>query len=39
VAVAGGRKKAEAIMAVTSAGGQDVLITDEAAAKAIQSII
>lgn len=39
VAVAGGRKKAEAIVAVTSAGGQDVLITDEAAAKAIQSII
>jgi len=39
VAVAGGRKKAEATVAVTSAGGQDVLITDEAAAKAIQSII
>lgn len=39
IAVAGGRKKAEAIIAVISAGGQDVLVTDEAAAKAIQSII
>lgn len=39
MAVAGGRKKAEAIVAVTNAGGQDVLITDEFAAKAIQSII
>lgn len=39
IAVAGGQKKAKAIVAVTSAGGQDVLITDEAAAKAIQSII
>jgi len=39
VAVAGGQKKAEAIVAVTSAGGEDVLITDESAAKAIQSII
>jgi len=39
IAVAGGRKKAEAIVAVTSAGGQDVLITDESAARAIQSII
>ncbi|MCE5286298.1 MAG: DNA-binding transcriptional regulator [Pelosinus sp.] len=39
IAVAGGRKKAEAIVALTSAVGQDVLITDEAAARAIQSII
>lgn len=39
IAVAGGRKKAEAIIAVINAGGQDVLVTDEAAAKAIQSII
>lgn len=39
VAVAGGQSKAEAIVAVTSAGGQDVLITDESAARAIQSII
>lgn len=39
VAVAGGRKKAEAIVAVASAGRQDVLITDESAARAIQSII
>ncbi|WP_237769502.1 sugar-binding transcriptional regulator [Pelosinus fermentans] len=39
VAVAGGQRKAEAIVAVTNAGGQDVLITDESAAKAIQSII
>lgn len=39
IAVAGGRKKAEAIIAITIAGGQDVLITDEAAARAIQSII
>ena len=39
IAVSGGRKKAEAIIAVTSAGGQDVLVTDESAAKAIQSII
>ena len=39
IAVAGGRSKAEAIIAVTSAGGQDVLITDESAARAIQSII
>jgi central glycolytic genes regulator len=39
IAVAGGRKKAEAIVAVTRAGSQDVLIIDEAAARAIQSII
>lgn len=39
VAVAGGRDKAEAIVAVTRAGGQDVLIIDEAAAGAIQTII
>ena len=39
IAVAGGRKKAEAIVGVISAGGQDVLITDESAARAIQSII
>jgi central glycolytic genes regulator len=39
IAVAGGRKKAEAIIAVTSAGGQDVLVIDEAAAKAIKAII
>ena len=39
IAVAGGRSKAEAIIAVTNAGGQDVLVTDEAAAKTIQSII
>lgn len=39
VAVAGGQRKAEAIVAVTSAGGQDVLIIDESAARAIQSII
>lgn len=39
IAVAGGRNKAEAIIAVTSAGGPDVLVTDESAARAIQSII
>lgn len=39
IAVAGGRNKAEAIIAVTNAGGQDVLVTDESAARAIQSII
>lgn len=39
IAVAGGRKKARAIMAVVAAGGQDVLITDEVAARAIQEII
>nr|WP_092074775.1 sugar-binding domain-containing protein [Dendrosporobacter quercicolus]NSL49290.1 DNA-binding transcriptional regulator [Dendrosporobacter quercicolus DSM 1736]SDN13177.1 central glycolytic genes regulator [Dendrosporobacter quercicolus] len=39
IAVAGGRHKAEAIVAVTRAAGQDVLVIDEAAARAIQSII
>ncbi len=39
MAVAGGRKKAQAIAAVTSAGGQNILVTDEAAARVIQSII
>jgi len=39
IAVAGGGQKAEAIIAVTSAGGPDVLVTDESAARAIQSII
>lgn len=39
IAVAGGKKKAEAIVAVTSAGSQDVLIIDEAAARAIEAII
>lgn len=39
IAVAGGKTKAKAIVAVANAGGQDVLITDEAAAKEIQSII
>lgn len=39
IAVAGGKTKAEAIVAVANAGGQDVLITDEAAAKEIQIII
>ncbi|BBB91766.1 MAG TPA: sugar-binding domain-containing protein [Methylomusa anaerophila] len=39
IAVAGGGKKAQAIMAVASTGSHDVLITDEAAARAIQQII
>lgn len=39
IAVAGGSTKAKAILAVVGAGGQDVLITDEAAAKAIQLLI
>lgn len=39
IAVAGGRDKAEAIIAVTRAGSKDVLVIDEAAAGAIQSII
>ncbi|MEG6584917.1 sugar-binding transcriptional regulator [Dendrosporobacter sp. 1207_IL3150] len=39
IAVAGGQQKAEAIVAVTRAGSQDVLVIDEAAARAIQSII
>ncbi|WP_188399224.1 sugar-binding transcriptional regulator [Sporomusa sp. GT1] len=39
IAVAGGSAKAKAILAVVGAGGQDVLVTDEAAAKAIQLLI
>lgn len=39
IAVAGGSTKAKAILAVAGTGGQDVLITDEAAAKAIQLLI
>lgn len=39
IAIAGGARKAAAIVAVTGAGGQDILVTDEAAAKAIQTII
>ncbi|SDF59330.1 sugar-binding transcriptional regulator [Sporomusa acidovorans] len=39
IAVAGGKAKAKAILAVAGTGGQDVLITDEAAAKAIQLLI
>ncbi|VBB07635.1 Hypothetical protein LUCI_2900 [Lucifera butyrica] len=39
IAVAGGRKKAEALVAVANAGGQDILITDEAAAREVQTII
>lgn len=39
IAVAGGKQKAEAIIAVTRAGSKDVLVIDEAAARAIQSII
>ncbi|HEY3423318.1 MAG TPA: sugar-binding domain-containing protein [Negativicutes bacterium] len=39
IAVAGGQEKAEAIVAVMNAGGQDILITDEAAARKIQWII
>lgn len=39
IAVAGGAQKAEAIIAVTRAGSKDVLVIDEAAAGAIQSII
>lgn len=39
IAVAGGRNKAGAIVAVVAAGGQDILVTDEAAARAIQDII
>lgn len=39
IAVAGGREKARAIVAVAAVGGQDVLVTDEAAARAIQEII
>ncbi|MGL5514447.1 MAG: sugar-binding domain-containing protein, partial [Sporomusa sp.] len=39
IAVAGGSAKAKAILAVAGTGGQDVLVTDEAAAKAIQLLI
>lgn len=39
IAVAGGRAKAEAIVAVAKAGGPNVLVIDEAAARAIQTII
>lgn len=39
IAVAGGRKKAAAIVAVTAAGSRDVLVTDEGAAQAIREII
>lgn len=39
VAVAGGKDKAEAICAVTKAGSNDVLVIDEAAAEAVQTII
>lgn len=38
IAVAGGSRKAEAIVAVVRAGGQDILITDEAAAEKIREI-
>jgi central glycolytic genes regulator len=39
IAVAGGHRKAAAIVAVTAAGSRDVLVTDEGAARAIQDII
>lgn len=39
IAVAGGSAKAKAILAVAGTGRQDVLVTDEAAAKAIQLLI
>lgn len=39
VAVAGGRNKAEAIVAVTGAGALSVLVIDEAAARRVQTII
>lgn len=39
IAVAGGEDKAEAIIAVTRAGSNDILVIDEAAANIIQSII
>jgi central glycolytic genes regulator len=39
IAVAGGREKAAAIVAVAAAGSRDVLVTDEAAARAIQDIL
>jgi Transcriptional regulator, contains sigma factor-related N-terminal domain len=39
IAVAGGRSKAEAIAAVMKFGHDDVLVTDEAAAKEIAALI
>lgn len=39
IAVAGGRRKAEAIVAVARTGRQKVLVTDEAAAREVQKII
>lgn len=39
IAVAGGQKKAEAIIAVVSAGYQDVLITDQQTAKKILNLL
>jgi central glycolytic genes regulator len=39
IAVAGGQKKAKAIVAVARTGGQNVLVTDEAAARAVQTMI
>ena len=39
IAIAGGEKKAAAIVAVMRATGKDVLVTDEAAAKVMQKII
>jgi central glycolytic genes regulator len=39
IAVAGGRAKAEAIVAVAKAGGPNILVIDEAAARTIQTII
>lgn len=39
VMIAGGAKKASAIVAVAKAGGGSILVTDEAAARSIQAII
>lgn len=39
IGVAGGSRKAQAIVAVARTGGQHVLVTDEAAARTIQTII
>ena len=39
IAVAGGHEKAQAIVAVIRAGRQDVLVTDEGAARAIQTLL
>lgn len=39
IAIAGGKQKAEAILAVIRAGSRDILVIDEAAAAAIASII